>query len=1096
MMYEEQINILFDKDKGQLSDFQKATVEYLYERMYNEGQDRMLVADEVGLGKTWVAKGLIAKAFESELAKNQDSSFNVFYICSNQQLSAQNLKSLNFTKRKECIGSQVNRISLLAKNPKTTKEKFCIYSLTPDTSFSDKSSLGIKEERLILYSILVTDKELHNHYKRLRQFLKGYYGLDNELWKTECRSNNASRRRNELRPGLIDKFIDHIKHIEVNEQSFPFCYEYYQQTGSISLLELIRVIVGENITSKLDRRIYNEAIGALRKALTELCLSYMEADLFIMDEFQRYSQLIDSNDDSESSIIARKVFNKPDAKILMLSATPFKAYTTQFDERNGEQHYKEFTRVLKFLYEGKDINWMDHEHLRSGLFTKMLSLKNADDKEELLKQIEQDKHKIEEVYSKVIVRTEKLIASNNPDGMTKTSDSGLLQIQKSDIEDFIYLDSVFQTIYQKRNDNAPSPIEYAKSAPYAMSFLRDYKIGQRARSASFTTLQPRAFVDMREIQKYAFPQNGKWPNARLNILMERMKDESCLLWCPPSLCYYKLEGPFKGQERFTKTLVFSAWKMVPKMIATLLSYEAEKQTLGNPENNETFKYFADRRTGVKGDAARKPLRRLVFAQKKRNNDVFLNNMTTLLLTYPSRSIEKLIDPLRYINKGLTADAIINENLTSSRAHRACIYEHAAKVTTNGLQFNTWSIPMIGDSGYDNSWLNQVIKNYKKGDEETIMVKDYLPFLKSVLENCVISEELHQQNEDDKLDRQLLSLALGSPAICAFRALKRHYGHAEQECLEAAFNVGLAFIDLFNKPESIGILDLKYRKEKLDYWQKVIRYCIDGNLQAVLDEYVYMLKNDCEKAKEVADTICKVVSMRTVNLRVDDCHSFFKDIDDQEDDQRHNLRCHYAAAFGINPKSNEASEVRATNIREAFNSPFKPFVLATTSIGQEGLDFHWYCRRIIHWNLPHNPIDFEQREGRINRFRGKVIRQRVADQYSSHLPENIYDPWTQLFELAKQARKKARFNCAIVPDWHFESDSATEVSIERIVPLYQFSQDIGRYNEMLKILGLYRLTFGQPRQEELAVALDETLNDEQKQRLLINLCPLKNTSRSK
>ena len=385
MMYEEQINILFDKDKGQLSDFQKATVEYLYERMYNEGQDRMLVADEVGLGKTWVAKGLIAKAFEYELAKNPDSSFNVFYICSNQQLSAQNLKSLNFTKRKECIGSQVNRISLLAKNPKTTKEKFCIYSLTPDTSFSDKSSLGIKEERLILYSILVTDKELHNHYKRLRQFLKGYYGLDNELWKRECRSNNASRRRNELRPGLIDKFIDHIKHIEVNEQSFPFCYEYYQQTGSISLLELIRVIVGENITSKLDRRIYNEAIGALRKALTELCLSYMEADLFIMDEFQRYSQLIDSNDDSESSIIARKVFNKPDAKILMLSATPFKAYTTQFDERNGEQHYKEFTRVLKFLYEGKDINWMDHEHLRSGLFTKMLRLKNADDKEELLK---------------------------------------------------------------------------------------------------------------------------------------------------------------------------------------------------------------------------------------------------------------------------------------------------------------------------------------------------------------------------------------------------------------------------------------------------------------------------------------------------------------------------------------------------------------------------------------------------------------------------------------------------------------------------------------------------------------------------------------
>nr|WP_270246095.1 helicase-related protein [Coprococcus sp. AM11-30B] len=44
---------------------------------------------------------------------------------------------------------------------------------------------------------------------------------------------------------------------------------------------------------------------------------------------------------------------------------------------------------------------------------------------------------------------------------------------------------------------------------------------------------------------------------------------------------------------------------------------------------------------------------------------------------------------------------------------------------------------------------------------------------------------------------------------------------------------------------------------------------------------------------------------------------------------------------------------------------RPFVLATTSIGQEGLDFHNYCCVIMHWNLPSNPIDLEQREGRKN-----------------------------------------------------------------------------------------------------------------------------------
>ena len=38
------------------------------------------------------------------------------------------------------------------------------------------------------------------------------------------------------------------------------------------------------------------------------------------------------------------------------------------------------------------------------------------------------------------------------------------------------------------------------------------------------------------------------------------------------------------------------------------------------------------------------------------------------------------------------------------------------------------------------------------------------------------------------------------------------------------------------------------------------------------------------------------------------------------------------------------------MREAFNSPFWPFVLATTSVGQEGLDFHQYCHAVVHFGL--------------------------------------------------------------------------------------------------------------------------------------------------
>lgn len=44
--------------------------------------------------------------------------------------------------------------------------------------------------------------------------------------------------------------------------------------------------------------------------------------------------------------------------------------------------------------------------------------------------------------------------------------------------------------------------------------------------------------------------------------------------------------------------------------------------------------------------------------------------------------------------------------------------------------------------------------------------------------------------------------------------------------------------------------------------------------------------------------------------------------------------------------------------------------------------------------------------------------------------------------------------------------AAPVKIERIVPMYPLSQDRLRYNRLIKILSLYRLTLGQPRQEEL------------------------------
>src|SRR5690606_1012387 len=94
---------------------------------------------------------------------------------------------------------------------------------------------------------------------------------------------------------------------------------------------------------------------------------------------------------------------------------------------------------------------------------------------------------------------------------------------------------------------------------------------------------------------------------------------------------------------------------------------------------------------------------------------------------------------------------------------------------------------------------------------------------------------------------------------------------------------------------------------------------------------------------------------------------------------HGVRGHFALRFGDDP-SDDGDRMRSTLVRDAFNSPFWPFVLATTSVGQEGLDFHFYCHAVVHWDLPANPVDLEQREGRIHRYKGHAIRKNVALAY--------------------------------------------------------------------------------------------------------------------
>ena len=64
----EQLEAIDQRVFSSLKDFQKATVSRI-EKLYIGGQRRVLVSDEVGLGKTLIARGVIAKV--AKIQKNE-----------------------------------------------------------------------------------------------------------------------------------------------------------------------------------------------------------------------------------------------------------------------------------------------------------------------------------------------------------------------------------------------------------------------------------------------------------------------------------------------------------------------------------------------------------------------------------------------------------------------------------------------------------------------------------------------------------------------------------------------------------------------------------------------------------------------------------------------------------------------------------------------------------------------------------------------------------------------------------------------------------------------------------------------------------------
>ncbi len=1094
-----------------LKDFQRATVDVVYDNLFRNGQQRMLVADEVGLGKTIVAKGVIARRIVDKIESGDSTPLKVTYICSNQVIAHENVGKLDIYPDQRSHDRFASRLTYLAFQPEGGDQGVLrLNTLTPATSFNKGSSTGQQGERRILYSLLIQDEQLSGHGKALSAMLRASVQKAASDWFRELDAERDRPCGWPLRPCCHGRFLTAIRKKRLKYSDCPL-FSHLGVFKSIYLydavVEFTKLLTLKNFGQYRDGS--DHLVRELKDVLSEVCVEYIDADIYILDEFQRFKELVNQESESEAAEIARRIFAKEKARILLLSATPFKAYSGDSPWESGEEHYKEFRTILSFLFDGDKDALGSYETHRQALFKQLLELG--------IKPGEIDtshRDSVQQVLRRVMCRTERLSVSQDFNAMTVDKwQSQPLQVSSGDIQNFVATDNLVRYLNEtdtQAKHQLHAPIEFCKSAPFPLSFLDDYKLKQQLKARKnkpdvrkVLKANSTAWINHRTVHRYmgVLADNGSSAtNAKLSQVLQEVigQNGENLLWIPPSLPCYSLAGAFADATGFSKTLIFSAWLMVPRMLSSLISFEVERRTIGNPDSIDPQEKEARKYFHAKAER-RHPIPQLVFSQKRTDAGESAGNMSNFTLLYPSHTLANLVDP----NDALLRHRSLSELRSELVAKISSLIDvaelHRFGSSTGESDKWYWAAPLLFDRRTPSTkegladWLKWVAEsddsdflNAKKEDSrergQTSSKEKHFEELVRCFDH---PHEAGLGPLPDDLAEVLADMAIASPAVVALRCAMEQFQPEFYDATLFAFDLASEFLSLFNKPESIAAVRLS--TDRPTYWRRVLQYCVDGCLQSVLDEFAHVVRADSPSLWEMYARLVASMNLGTASIKVDDLNSFLKN-------KRRNMRCHYAVDMGNQRVETDEGQDRIKGIRNNFNSPFRPFVLATTSIGQEGLDFHTYCRKIVHWNLPSNPIDLEQREGRINRFKGLVIRQQIASKYRDRLTTESVKAsgvWDALFEVAAVEERTGNGKCELIPYWHVETD---KYKIERIIPFYPFSRDRAKLSSLLKTLAIYRLAFGQPRQAELVEHLLTNIPEDRiaeiRSRLMIDLSPIR------
>ncbi|MCX7698093.1 MAG: DEAD/DEAH box helicase family protein [Candidatus Goldbacteria bacterium] len=497
----------------------------MYEKKEKRGTDGIILADEVGLGKTWEALGAVDKYCKK---KNKISNIIIFtpnnslienwrneiekYLKNNKSFIVRNnIKSINNRKYENSI--------ILNVLDKQNKSKIFIFSAK-----QLKSKILTKKESSVLLSLYKKNKKI---YEELKKIFKIFY-------KVKIKGNNEFKIKRTIKKVFI-KVIKNI--LKINREK-------------------------SNLNKKEVKKIVRDIKRNLIKAIIK---EIIKPKFIIIDEFHNHKEFVSDDFKFKDTLWFDILKNKKIFK-LYLSATPFKV-----KDYYDAEHLDIITPLLKNLI---SIDKKELENLRENIIEfnrQIISIRNNNkifdkQKEKYLLKL---KVNIERILKKYIIENKRAVTTHRIHLKNFNKSIG-----KFNIKNLLgYIDSVsifknylkyHRLIYEARKSNyrkinprqIPQCEQLFTTGNKTLKSSNKYKLIERLKIKNYKNLIIRNHPKLEKLKEIV---------KKLLFLNNKNKK-----------CEWKLWLHIKPENQPEKFLIYCYYQTTPKEILDVLNKEIYK----------------------------------------------------------------------------------------------------------------------------------------------------------------------------------------------------------------------------------------------------------------------------------------------------------------------------------------------------------------------------------------------------------------------------------------------------------------------------------------------------------------------------------------